>query len=241
MKTQAKSIAYGSLLLSTVMAGHAAAAPEAAAVKVALIGDSRVTDSAGWGKAFADRFGPDVQVRNFAMGGRSSKSWYNEKRLPPVLAMKPDYALIQFGHNDQPGKGPDRETDPATTYKDYLRLYVNELRKIGCQPILVSSVVRRTFGKDNRIDSSLTPYAEAAKEVARDLNVPFVDLHDASAAYHNRIGPEDSMSFNPKEGDRTHFNATGAEAIADLIVQNLKPVAQALCAHLKPASAKPKP
>lgn len=230
------------ILASTVMGGQAIAAPEAAAVKVALIGDSTVTDSAGWGKAFASRFGPEVQVRNFAMGGRSSKSWFNEKRLPAVLAMKPDYALIQFGHNDQPGKGPDRETDPATTYKDYLRLYVNELRKVGCQPILVSSVVRRTFDKDGKLDSNLAPYAEAAQAVAQEMNVPFVNLHAASLSYHNRIGPEASMAFNPKPDDRTHFNAKGAEAVTDLILQDLKVVAQGLCAHLKPpAGAEPKP
>lgn len=228
------------MLVSTVMGGQASAAPEASVVKVALIGDSTVTDSAGWGNAFAGRFGPEVQVRNFAMGARSSKSWFNEKRLPPVLAMKPDYALIQFGHNDQPGKGPDRETDPATTYKDYLRLYVNELRKIGTQPILVSSVVRRTFGKDGKIDSNLAPYAEAAKAVAQELNVPFVDLYTLSLCYHKRIGPEASMAFNPTPDDRTHFNAKGAEAITDLILQDLKVVAQGLCVHLKPSAA-PKP
>jgi pectinesterase len=231
----------GAVLVSAAIGSPLEAAAAEPAVKVALIGDSTVTDAAGWGKAFANRFGPEVQVRNFAMGGRSSKSWYNEKRLPAVLAMKPDYALIQFGHNDQPGKGPERETDPATTYRDYLRLYVNELRKVGCRPILVSSVVRRTFGTDGRIDSNLAPYAEAAKAVARELNVPFVDLHAASAAYHNRIGPDASMALNLKEGDRTHFNSKGAEAIADLILPELKAVAQDLCAHLRPADAAPKP
>lgn len=237
MKASSLKILLGALLVSALVRGDAAAAPEAAAVKVALIGDSTVTDSAGWGKALAGRLGPEVQVRNFAAGGRSSKSWLNEKRLPPVLAMKPDYVLIQFGHNDQPGKGPDRETDPATTYKDYLRLYVKEFRAAGAQPILVSSVVRRTFGEDNRIDSSLAPYAAAAKAVAQELNVPFVDLHASSLSYHNRIGPAASMAFNPKADDRTHFNATGAEAVADLLLQDLKVVTKDLCAHLKPAAA----
>jgi len=214
---------------------------EGPSVKIALIGDSTVTDTAGWGKAFADRFGPEVTVQNFAMGGRSSKSWYNENRLNAVLSAKPNYALIQFGHNDQPGKGPDRETDPATTYKEHLRLYVTALRKVGTQPILVSSVVRRTFNKDNRIDSDLAPYAEAAKAVAQELKVPFVDLYAVSAAYHNRIGSEASMALNLKEGDRTHFNRKGAEAIADLIIQELKAGMPVLFAHVKPSDTGPKP
>lgn len=229
-------------VLVAALASTAAAAPSTNAIlKVALIGDSTVTDSAGWGKAFAGRFGPDVTVKNFAMGGRSSKSWLEENRLPAVLTMKPDYALIQFGHNDQPGKGPTRETDPATTYRDFLRLYVKELRAIGCKPVLASSVTRRMFGADNTIQSSLSPYAEAAQSVARELDVPFIDLHAASVAYHNRIGPEASMAFNPKKDDRTHFNAKGAEAITDLILPELKRSVPDLYRHLKEPAKAPQP
>jgi len=194
------------------------------AVTIALVGDSTVTDQAGWGKAFAGRFKDHVKVLNFAVGGRSSKSWYNEKRLPKVLEAKPDYVLIQFGHNDQPGKGSERETDPATTYRDYLRLYVSEFRKSGAKPIILSSVTRRTFDKDGKITSTLTPWAEASHAVAEELKVPFIDLHTASIALHNQIGAEASMAFNPKKEDITHFNQKGAEAIADLIVKQLRAV-----------------
>jgi lysophospholipase L1-like esterase len=69
-------------------------------MKIALIGDSTVTDTSGWGKAFADRFGGEVTVVNFSVGGRSSRSWHDEQRLPPALAEKPDYVLIQFGHKE---------------------------------------------------------------------------------------------------------------------------------------------
>ena len=190
-------------------------------ITIALIGDSTVTDHAGWGKAFAGRFNDRVTVLNFAVGGRSAKSWYDEKRLPKVLEAKPDYVLIQFGHNGQPGKGPARETDPATTYRDYLKIYINAFRKIGATPVLVSSVTRRRFDDSGKVTSTLTPWAEAAKAVATEMNVPFIDLHTASIEYHNKIGPEASMAFNPKEGDITHFNEGGAKAISALIVQDM--------------------
>ncbi len=202
-------------------------------VIVALIGDSTVTDQAGWGKAFADRFTGQVKVVNFAASGRSSKSWYDEKRLPVALQAKPDFVLIQFGHNDQPGKGPERETDPATSYRDYLKIYVNAFRKIGATPILVSSVTRRRFDESGKIQSSLTPWAIAAKEVAAEMKVPFIDLHTASVDYHNKIGPKESMTFNPQEGDLTHFNPKGAATIADLIVQQFRKTCPELARHLK--------
>ncbi len=202
-------------------------------VTVALIGDSTVTDGAGWGKAFADRFNDQAKVLNFAVGGRSAKSWYDEKRLPKVLGAKPDYVLIQFGHNGQPGKGPARETDPATTYRDYLKIYVKAFREIGATPILVSSVIRRRFDEDGKVASTLTPWAEAAKEVATEMKVPFVDLHKASTEYHNKIGPEASMVFNPKEGDVSHFNRKGAEVTADLVVRELKRACKDLVQYVK--------
>jgi pectinesterase len=209
-------------------------------VKIALIGDSTVTDAAGWGKAFAGRFEGNVKVLNYAAGGRSSKSWYDEKRLPAVLDAKPNYVLIQFGHNDQPGKGPQRETDPATTYRDYLKIYINQSGAIGAQPIIVSSVTRRTFDKNNKIASSLTPFAEAAKAVAKEMSVPFIDLHTLSVEHHNAIGPEASMTYNPKADDMTHFNKKGAEAITELIIHELKAVVKDLNAYIKPTSERTK-
>ena len=117
-----------------------------------------------------------------------------------VLDAKPDWVLIQFGHNDQPGKGPERETDPATTYRDYLKIYVTAFREIGATPILVSSVTRRHFDTDGKVQSTLTPWAIAAKEVAAEMKVPFIDLHTASVDFHNKIGPEKSTDLQPQAG-----------------------------------------
>jgi len=226
-----KKVMCVAVLLAAIGGAHIVWAADTG-ITIALIGDSTVTDHAGWGKAFADRFKSDVKILNFAAGGRSSKSWYDEDRLPEALKAKPDYVFIQFGHNDQK-KDPPRHTDPATTYRDYLTLYVNEFRKVGAKPIIVSSVTRRRFDESGKIKTSLTPWAEAAKAVAKELNVPFVDLHTASIDYHNKMGQKASMTFNPKEGDMTHFNKKGAEAIADLVIKEIGRVATALHANVK--------
>ncbi|MCM8527009.1 MAG: rhamnogalacturonan acetylesterase, partial [Lentisphaeraceae bacterium] len=166
-------------------------------------------------------------------GGRSSKSWLAEKRLPKALASKPDYVFIQFGHNGQPGKGPARETIPATTYKDYLKIYIKEFKAIGAQPVIFSSVTRRKFAENGKINSSLTPWAQAAKEVAEEEGLPFIDLHSISIAYHNEIGREASMKFNPKSSDITHFNKVGGEIIARLIAKELGHELPEVAAYLK--------
>lgn len=190
-------------------------------IRIALVGDSTVTDTAGWGQTFPDHFNGMVEVLNFAKGGRSSRSWYTEDLLPQALHAKPDYVFIQFGHNDQPGKGAKRETDPATTYREFLRLYVTRFRETGAIPIVVSSVARRRFDESGRIQSTLTPWAAAACAVAAEMDTPFVDLHAASIAYYERIGREASMAMNPKVNDITHFTAEGSEAISSLVVNGL--------------------
>ena len=151
-------------------------------VHLVLVGDSTVTDQSGWGAGFRRFVADGTTVTNTAQGGRSSKSFIAEGHWAKALALKGDYYLIQFGHNDQPGKGPERETDPATTFTANMARYVDEVRALGAQPILVTSLVRRNFSKTDpaRIDSTLTPYVEAVKQLAAAKNVPLIDLHAAS-------------------------------------------------------------
>ena len=102
-----------------------------AATKIVLVGDSTVADEGGWGPGFRASFGPEVEVINLARNGRSSKSFRDEGLWKPALDAKPDYILIQFGHNDGPGKGPDRETAPKTTFRENMVRYVEEARAMN--------------------------------------------------------------------------------------------------------------
>src|ERR671912_141221 len=132
-----------------------------AKVKIALAGDSTVTKQSGWGVGFARRCGPGVECVNIARGGRSSKSYRDEGGWKQVIDARPAHVLIQFGHNDQPGKGPERETDPKTTFRENLTRYVREARAAGAAPVLVTSMERRNFDANGKIVPSLTAYADA--------------------------------------------------------------------------------
>ncbi|TCO89397.1 lysophospholipase L1-like esterase [Chthoniobacter flavus] len=207
-------------------------------LRVVLVGDSTVAEKSGWGTAFIKLLAPDVECINAARGGQSSKSFLDGGNWKKALDLKPDWVLIQFGHNDQPGKGPNRETDPETTYRANLIRYVDEARAIGAKPVLVTSLVRRTFQPDKqhlRVD--LEPYVAAMKKVAEEKHVPLVDLHARSKELVEKLGPEGVKPMEP-EGktpgslDGTHLNERGGEMIAPLVADELRKVAPELATHL---------
>src|SRR6266851_93747 len=82
--------------------------------RIALVGDSTVTEKSGWGNGFKSWITEDAALMNAARGGRSSKSYAAEGHWKEVLRRRPTHVLLQFGHNDVPGKGLDRETDLPT-------------------------------------------------------------------------------------------------------------------------------
>jgi lysophospholipase L1-like esterase len=196
-------------------------------IKVVVIGDSTVATNpegsvqCGWGQLMQDHFKPCCSVVNLARNGRSSKSFVGEGLWTKALAEKPDYVFVQFGHNDQPGKGPDRETDPATTYKEYLDKYIDESRANGAKVILVTSMERRHFDDSGHIKQSLKPYSQAMKEVGKEKDVPVVDLHDYSVTVLEELGDAKSLYLNRDDKDRTHWSPAGAKLWADYIISQL--------------------
>jgi pectinesterase len=195
-------------------------------IRIVLVGDSTVTDDSGWGAGFRKLVTDRVEVVNTAANGRSSKSFIDEGRWAEALARRGQYYLIQFGHNDEPGKGPERETDPGTTYRANMARYVDDVRAIGGNPILVTSLVRRLFKEDGTIRTTQTPYVEVVRALAAEKRVPLVDLHAASLADAEHAGDEVWADLSPRDDngqvDRTHLNAKGSEVVGRMVVDALR-------------------
>lgn len=223
--------------------------------KIVLVGDSTVASKSGWGDAFAKLLAPGVECRNMGRGGRSSKSYRAEGHWKQVLETKPDWVLIQFGHNDQPGKGPERETDAKTTFRENLARYIAEARSAGAKPVLVTSLTRRNFNARGKIDAAhlegstdgqgvkspdfLNDYVEAARAVASEQKVPLIDLNARSIEQMNQLGPEAAVAFDPRTNDptkpdKTHLSPEGAEKTASLIVEEIRKKVPDLAELFKP-------
>ena len=221
----------GALLTTGVLAAFSltsAAGQRSAVVRIVLVGDSTVTDDSGWGAGFKHLATNGVEVVNTAANGRSSKSFIDEGRWAEALSKRGQYYLIQFGHNDEPGKGPERETDPKTTYRANMTRYVNDVRAIGAKPILVTSLVRRLYNEDGTIRTTQTPYAEAVRAIAAERQVPLVDLHAISLADAENVGDDVWADLSPRDDkgqiDRTHLNAKGGSVVGRMVVEALQKV-----------------
>lgn len=195
---------------------------------IVLVGDSTVASGSGWGDAFAGLLAPGSTCLNLARKGRSSKSYRDEGAWEKVMEAKPDWVLIQFGHNDQPGKGPKLETDASTGFRDNLERYVAEARASGARPVLVTSLTRRKFGPDGKIvPDLLVPYVEATRIVAERGKIPLIDLNAVSVARLNAIGPAEAVSYDaaskdPSKPDKTHLSEKGARETALLVAEQIR-------------------
>jgi pectinesterase len=224
------------ILIAAGASLHAADTSGQKKTTIVLIGDSTVTDRSGWGSGFKQFVDTNkAEVINCALGGRSSMSFMREGRWTNALALHGDYYLIQFGHNNEPGK-PGRSTDMATFVAN-MKQYVDDTRAIGAKPILVTPLTRRQWDKNDptKIKSSLAPYAEDVRKIAREKHVPLVDLHARSIELCESLGKEKCLEFSPTKVvdgktvyDGTHLNDKGHVLFARLVVDELRKAAPEL-------------
>ncbi len=203
------------------------------------IGDStmankkaEVAPETGWCQAFPNFVSANVEVKNRAINGRSTKSFITEKRWQWVLdSLKAgDYVFIQFGHNDQKIQDSTRYTEPFTSYRKNLERFVRETRAKGATPVLFTSIVRRKF-ENGMLTDTHGNYPVVTRQVAASMNVPMIDLQMLTAGAVTAVGEEESKKIYlwmpptekfPKERkDDTHLSVEGAQLVAKLAAQQL--------------------
>ncbi len=216
------------------------------------IGDSTMADKktevypeTGWCQGLGEYFDEFVKVDNHAVNGRSSKSFIDEGRWQAVFdSLKPgDFVFIQFGHNDQKDYDSTRYTTPFGTYSENLERFVSETREKGATPVLFTSIVRRKFGEDGKLVDTHGEYLLAVKSVAKEMNVPLIDLQKLTENWVNSIGDEPSKKmylwtepddkFPEGRKDDTHLSADGAKKVAQLALDECKKQNIPFTKHLK--------
>jgi lysophospholipase L1-like esterase len=220
-----------------------------------IIGDSTVRNGQGDGRkgqwGWGDVIGPyfdasKINVVNWALGGRSSRTYITEGHWAKVVAeLKPgDFVMMQFGHNDGGAindktrargtiKGTGDETQqivneltgkPETvhTYGWYMRKYIEDTKAKGATPIVCSMIPRKIWANGKIVRNS-GDYAGWAEQVANAEHVPFVNLNEIIARRYDAMGPE---KVDPLFGDpHTHTTLAGAQLNAECVIAGLKALA----------------
>lgn len=224
------------MLLASVSISTALAQP-----RVFIASDSTAADygterlpQLGWGQVLHCSLAADVEVRNHAKGGRSTRTFIEEGRFDAIAReIAPgDTLLIQFGHNDESIGKPERYIDPEG-YRRNLARFVQMARDHGATPVLITPVTVLRF-EDGRIPETHPGYTEKMIELAQQMQVPLVDLDARSRRLFESMGEaraQDYFLFYTAEdrvprfpdgwADNIHFNEAGARLVAGLVADGL--------------------
>ncbi len=188
----------------------------------------------GWGQMLSLYLSDEVEVVNHAMGGRSTKTFIGEGRWDKLLSQVSagDYVFIQFGHNDASTR-PERHA----SYDDYranLVRMISDVRAKDANPVLLTSVVMRTFQKGNLIDDRLKGYPVITRQIAKEYGVPMIDINLKTRDFITMLGDEKSKAYYrwvepgvdhaKPDGlkDDTHMMEKGAKQVAFFVAEGIK-------------------
>jgi hypothetical protein len=151
--------------------------------------------------------------------------------------------------NGLPAPTDARGTNPQTTYREYLRLFIDEARALGVNPILAGPICRKYFSgntirrngqhdlgdKFSKIENGVLyenqslpandlsmSYVEAMRIVAEEKGVPFINLTEATKEMYLEYGEAQCTQLLFCNGDNTHTNAMGGNLIARQAAQMMK-------------------
>jgi lysophospholipase L1-like esterase len=228
--------------LTLLLLLSAFALPSKKQITVWLIGDSTMSikevkayPETGWGMPFVYFFDSTVKVDNRAKNGRSTRTFISENLWQPVAdgIKEGDYVFIQFGHNDESKEKTDRYTTPEQ-YKANLLRFIKETRAKKGNPVLLTPVSRRRFDSTGRVMETHEVYSNLVRSLAREANVPLIDLDKKSQDILQQFGEEHSkllfLQLKPGEHpnypqgkvDNTHFNELGARIMAQSVLEGVK-------------------
>ncbi|MCC8088505.1 MAG: rhamnogalacturonan acetylesterase [Rikenellaceae bacterium] len=247
----------GKVLLSVVLMFFAVglSIAEDRKIKLFIAGDSTAqtydpeqTLMRGWGQYIGDYLTEDIEVDNRAIGGRSTASFIREERWDKLAGdlMPGDWVLIQFGHNDT-STNPQRHAEPDE-YKNNLINFCKEAQEKGAHPIILTSIVMRTFDEDGILVAKrphFNEYVQLARDAAEEAGVPLIDMNLLTHELVQNLGDEKSKELyfwikagehpriNEDTQDDTHLREKGAECYAELVAGAIKTNVPGLAEYVK--------
>lgn len=139
-----------------------------------------------------------------------------------------DFVVIQFGINDNNYSTED-------FYKSNMKKMVDDVRAKGANPIIMSPIRRCVFDSPTQIRNSYRGYPALNQQLAKDLNVPFIDMSEMVANLMISVGEryaqqflyyyatsEEYSNIKSDQADQVHLQMNGANAFGRIITEQMR-------------------
>lgn len=207
----------------------------------------------GWGSFFQEYVTADAVVDNQAVGGLSSRTFYNNMWPQLRDRIQPgDFVLIQFGHNDMAplNTGRARGTLDGTSdecrtvvmeknggpedvysYGHYIRMMIRQTRMRGGIPAVLSPTPQNRWAGDTSVERFDKTFNAWCKEVAAQEDVVYIDLNQLAAAQYDAIGKQKAQA--DYFADAVHTQESGARLYCRTLAEALKSSGSPLASYIK--------
>ncbi|MER5396456.1 hypothetical protein [Streptomyces sp. NPDC002599] len=201
--------------------------------KICVLGNSVATSRteseaplAGWGQYLDEFLAEGNEVRNYARDAMTLRGYFTQRMAALLTLLNPgDVVLLAYGQVEQRINQPERYHGPRE-YKEYLRLCIDAIRAEGAVPVLVTPAARCTFDEAGDVIDTHGGFVQLTREISAETGAALVDMAAFTTAMLAELGPTRARRLyrwlDPGEHpshpdgiiDSTHFNETGARAVA---------------------------
>jgi lysophospholipase L1-like esterase len=223
-----------------------------------LIGDSTVKNGQddgqrkgpqgqwGWGHYIHEYFdSTKINIENDALGGTSSRTFYNRKDLWGKVLGKikaGDYLIIQFGTNDASaindstrargtirGNGEEveeidniltKQHEVVHSYGWYVRQFVTLAKAKGATVIVCPPVPKNSW-TDGKVHRNADSYGKWAAEAAQQSGAFYIDLNKILCDQYDAEG-EEHVKATYYGADATHTIEAGARVATACVIKGIR-------------------
>lgn len=138
-----------------------------------------------------------------------------------VLSRRPTVVFIYIGINDVWHSIKPQGGTPVSRYEAGLRSIIGRTTSSGARVVLCTpSVIGERHDGSNSLDTMLDEYAAISRRVARELDVPLVDLRKAFLK-HLRDNNVENLESGILTYDGVHLNDAGNRLVAQQVLKAL--------------------
>ena len=132
-----------------------------------------------------------------------------------VLMKKPDIVIIYIGVNDVWHKQTSGTGTDADKFQKFYLAIIKKLKKDNIKiAICTPAVIGEKTDYSNQLDGDLNKYSNIIRSIAKNENLPLIDLR-ASFLQYNISNNTENKELGVLTSDRVHLNEVGNKLVND--------------------------